>query len=233
MEHKILDHKAAKMLEIYAEERFKDGRSAQRLRLQLVLWVLRMKVLGSLKRLLDFSVAAVMLLLLSPLMGITALLVKWTSPGTIFFGQTRVGKYGTHFTCYKFRTMRLGTGEHQTHEVAADAVMKIGSLLRKTKIDELPQAWNILRRELSLVGPRPSLPSQSRLIEERRKRGVLSVRPGITGLAQINGIDMRDPVELARWDTRYIAQQSLLTDIRIIFATLIGRGQGDQVKPES
>ena len=129
--------------------------------------------------------------------------------------------------------MRLGTGEHQTHEVAADAVTKIGSLLRKTKIDELPQAWNILRRELSLVGPRPSLPSQSRLIEERHKRGVLSVRPGITGLAQINGIDMRDPVELARWDARYVAQQSLLTDIRIIFATLIGRGQGDQVKPES
>ena len=159
--------------------------------------------------------------------------IRADSRGGGIFAQQRIGRNGVPFTCYKFRTMRLGTGEHQTHEVAADAVTKIGSLLRKTKIDELPQAWNILRRELSLVGPRPSLPSQSRLIEERRKRGVLSVRPGITGLAQINGIDMRDPVELARWDTRYIAQQSLLTDIRIIFATLIGRGQGDQVKPES
>lgn len=89
MEHKILDHKAAKMLEIYAEERFKDGRSAQRLRLQLVLWVLRMKVLGSLKRLLDFSVAAVMLLLLSPLMSITALLVKWYSPSPSFWADSR------------------------------------------------------------------------------------------------------------------------------------------------
>ena len=174
MEHKILDHKAAKMLEIYAEERFKDGRSAQRLRLQLVLWVLRMKVLGSLKRLLDFSVAAVMLLLLSPLMSITALLVKWTSPGPIFFGQTRVGKYGTHFTCYKFRSMYTDAEERKAELMKfneADGpvfkmkndprITSVGRIIRKLSIDELPQLWNVLRGDMSLVGPRPPVPKEA------------------------------------------------------------------------
>lgn len=156
--------------------------------------------------------------------------IRADSEGPGIFAQQRIGRNGTPFTCYKFRTMRLGTAERGSHEVSAEAVTRIGRLLRKTKIDELPQAWNVLRRELTLVGPRPSLPSQSQLVSERSKRGILKVRPGITGLAQVNGIDMRDPVELARWDMRYLAQQSLLADTKIILATLLGSGQGDKVK---
>ena len=166
------------------------------------------------------------------LLAIVWIWIRIDSDGPGIYAQQRVGKYGNPFTCYKFRTMRLGTAQRGTHEISAEAVTKIGAVLRKTKIDELPQIWNIMRRELTLVGPRPCLPSQKELIEERIKRGVLKIRPGITGLAQINGIDMRDPVELARWDARYAAQQSFLIDAKIILATLLGRGQGDKVKSE-
>ncbi|MEZ4593307.1 MAG: sugar transferase [Chloroflexota bacterium] len=232
MEHKILDHKAAKMLEIYAEERFKDGRSVQRLRLQLVLWVLRMKVLGSLKRLLDFSVAAVMLLLLSPLMGITALLVKWTSPGPIFFGQTRVGKYGTHFTCYKFRSMYIDAEARKAELMKfneADGpvfkmkndprVTSVGRIIRKLSIDELPQLWNVLKGEMSLVGPRPPVPKEVAEYEFDQLRRLHTV-PGITGLQQVSG---RSNMDFTRWvelDLQYIAQQSFWNDIKILLKTI-------------
>ena len=93
--------------------------------------------------------------------------------------------------------------------------------MRKTKIDELPQVWNILRNEVSLIGPHPCLPVQDELIEARRSQGVFSVKPGISGLAQINGIDMSEPTTLARWDSRYIALRSLLLDLKITFATVI------------
>ncbi|MCB8974383.1 MAG: sugar transferase [Ardenticatenaceae bacterium] len=232
MEHKILDHKAAKMLEIYAEERFKDGRSAQRLRLQLVLWVLRMKVLGSLKRLLDFSVAAVMLLLLSPLMSITALLVKWTSPGPIFFGQTRVGKYGTHFTCYKFRSMYTDAEERKAELMKfneADGpvfkmkndprITSVGRIIRKLSIDELPQLWNVLRGDMSLVGPPPPLPKEVAEYNFDQLRRLHTI-PGITGLQQVSG---RSNMDFTRWvelDLQYIAQQSFWNDIKILFKTI-------------
>src|SRR5690606_23023583 len=127
------------------------------------------------------------------------------------------------------RTMKAGTVEAATNEVPAEAVTGIGRFLRRTKLDELPQVWNILRNEIGLVGPRPCLPVQTQLIEARRQRGVLSLKPGITGLAQVNGIDMSEPVRLARWDRRYLALQSLALDARIVLATARGRGQGDRV----
>lgn len=125
--------------------------------------------------------------------------------------------------------MKQGTAQAGTHEVSSAAVTKIGAFLRKTKIDELPQIWNIFRGELSLVGPRPCLPVQTELNEARHKLGVYEITPGITGLAQINGIDMSRPELLAQWDARYIAQQSLLLDLKIIIATFTGSGQGDLV----
>ncbi|WP_082549930.1 hybrid nucleoside-diphosphate sugar epimerase/sugar transferase [Mesorhizobium sp. Root157] len=159
-------------------------------------------------------------------------LVRILSPGPGIFAQQRVGRNGAVFTCYKFRTMHVGTVQAATDQVSANSVTRLGRLLRKTKLDELPQIWNILRNEISLIGPRPCLPIQTQLIEARRRRGVLRLKPGISGLAQVNGIDMREPETLARWDARYAALQSLLLDFRIIMATASGRGQGDKVKKD-
>jgi len=110
-----------------------------------------------------------------------------------------------------------------THQALASQVTPIGRRLRRWKLDELPQLWNVLRGDMSLVGPRPCLPTQAELIEERLKRGVLSVRPGITGLSQINGIDMSDPARLAEKDAQYVRDRSLLLDLRILFLTFFGR----------
>jgi lipopolysaccharide/colanic/teichoic acid biosynthesis glycosyltransferase len=156
-------------------------------------------------------------------------LIRLQSPGPGIFAQQRVGRDGCIFTCYKFRTMKQGTRQAATNLVSADAVTGLGAFLRRTKLDELPQIWNILRNEVGLIGPRPCLPVQVELIEERRKRGVLKLKPGISGLAQVNGIDMSEPVRLARWDARYGALQSLLLDLRVALATATGRGQGDRV----
>jgi lipopolysaccharide/colanic/teichoic acid biosynthesis glycosyltransferase len=156
--------------------------------------------------------------------------VKRDSDGPGLFGQPRVGRYGRVFTCWKFRTMQVGTAQTGTHEVAVSSVTKVGSFLRRTKIDELPQVWNILRGEIALIGPRPCLPVQTKLIEEREKRGVLSVLPGISGLAQVEGIDMSDPVRLAQRDADYVALRGVIPDIRIILHTARGNGRGDRVK---
>jgi lipopolysaccharide/colanic/teichoic acid biosynthesis glycosyltransferase len=156
-------------------------------------------------------------------------LIRFHSPGPGIFAQERVGRNGTIFTCYKFRTMHLGTVQAATNLVSAAAVTPLGRTLRKTKLDELPQVWNILRNEISLVGPRPCLPVQDELVEARRRRGVLRLKPGISGLAQINDIDMSDPQKLARWDARYMALQSLLLDLKIALATAKGGGRGDRI----
>lgn len=181
------------------------------------------------RRALDLSFALAVALLLWWLLGLIWLLVRVQSPGPGIFAQTRVGRNGAEFTCYKFRTMKTGTAQAATNEVPMEAVTRVGRFLRRTKLDELPQIWNILRNEISLVGPRPCLPVQMQLVEARRRRGVLSLKPGITGLAQVNGIDMSDPERLARWDARYLALQSLALDARILLATAKGRGQGDRV----
>lgn len=162
-----------------------------------------------------------------------ALLILWAlvrigSPGPGIFAQERVGLHGKTFTCYKFRTMQEGTIEAGTHEVSKASVTPIGGFLRRTKLDELPQVWNILKNEISLIGPRPSLPVQKELFNERQARSVFDVKPGISGLAQVNDIDMSDPIKLSVWDARYIALQSLSLDLKIIFETVRGSGQGDK-----
>ena len=156
-------------------------------------------------------------------------LVKYGSPGPGIFAQERVGRYGKTFICYKFRTMRQGTIQAGTHELSQASVTPIGRFLRRTKLDELPQVWNILKNDISLIGPRPGLPVQKDLFVAREAWGVFAVKPGISGLAQINDIDMSDPKKLAKWDARYIALQSLELDMQIVLATVSGRGQGDQI----
>lgn len=181
------------------------------------------------KRLIDVAVAIAVFAVLWWAMLLIWAVIRLQSPGPGIFAQTRVGTNGREFVYYKFRTMKLGTRQAGTHEISAAAITPFGRFLRATKLDELPQAWNILCNQMSLVGPRPCLPNQTALIEARDRLGVLKAKPGITGLAQINGIDMSDPERLARWDARYLALQSLGLDISIGLSTLLGRGQGDKV----
>ncbi len=185
---------------------------------------------GAVKRIVDLSFALFVIIFLWWVLVIAWLAVKFSSPGPAIFAQQRIGKRGRLFTCYKLRTMRAGTKQVGTHEVASNNITKVGRFLRKTKIDELPQIWNIFKNELSLVGPRPCLPVQEELIAERKKRGVLDIKGGITGWAQIQGVDMSDPRRLAKLDAEYINLRSIVLDTKIIFATLIGRGQGDKIR---
>jgi lipopolysaccharide/colanic/teichoic acid biosynthesis glycosyltransferase/uncharacterized protein YbjT (DUF2867 family) len=136
--------------------------------------------------------------------------------------QTRAGRDGRPFDMAKLRTMRKQAAEVPTHESSADEITPLGKILRSTKVDELPQALNILAGHMSLIGPRPSLMSQDDLIAERRARGVLKLRPGVTGYSQVRGADMRDPVGLAEMDSHYMKLRCLWLDLRIIIATLPG-----------
>jgi len=182
----------------------------------------------TIKRGLDLLFAVAVIGLLWWALLIVWALVKYGSPGPGIFTQERVGRYGKTFTCYKFRTMQQGTVQAGTHEVSQASVTPIGRVLRRTKFDELPQVWNILRNEISLIGPRPGLPVQRDLFDTRQAWGVFDVKPGISGLAQVNDIDMSDPEKLAEWDARYVALQSLMLDVKITFATVRGGGQGDK-----
>ncbi|MFZ2101477.1 MAG: sugar transferase [Oricola sp.] len=173
-----------------------------------------------LKRCMDLAFVAVVALLFWWLFILAWFAVKLTSPGPGLFAQSRVGRNEHVFTCYKFRTMRTGAPQAGTHEVPASHITSVGRLLRKTKIDELPQILNILRGEMSLVGPSPCLPSQTELLDWRRRLGVFRCRPGITGVAQVEGIDMSRPERLARIDARYCALRSLPLDIRLALATV-------------
>lgn len=179
-------------------------------------------------RLIDYAFALTILLGFWWVLLAAWVSVKSDSPGAGLFGQSRIGRHGKVFTCWKFRTMQVGTVQAGTHEVSSTSVTKVGAFLRRTKIDELPQVWNILRGEMSLIGPRPCLPVQTNLIEERQKLGVLDILPGISGLAQLEGIDMSNPVRLARRDAEYIALRSIFLDIRLILKTARGGGQGDR-----
>ncbi len=177
------------------------------------------------KRLLDVAVSALLLIPALPVLGLMAIIILLETPGNPFFGQTRLGRHERPFTIWKLRSMQTGTPQLGTHEVEPAALTRIGRFARRTKLDELPQLYNILRGDMSLVGPRPCLPNQTRVIVERRKADVFAARPGVTGLAQVNGIDMSRPEELAQFDRAYIDRQSLALDVRICLLTagLIGR----------
>jgi len=152
-------------------------------------------------RFLDFTASFFGILFLLPI-GLLLCIIGLFDTGSPLFLQTRVGKNKKPFTLIKFRTMRKDTQSVATHLVDKNAVTKYGAFLRKVKLDELPQLLNILKGDMSLVGARPNLFNQTELIEERDKRGVYSHLPGITGLAQINGIDMSTPVQLAEKDAK-------------------------------
>lgn len=149
--------------------------------------------------------------------------------GSPIFRQERVGRHKKPFTLVKFRTMRKDTASVASHLASSDAITSFGRFLRRSKLDELPQLWNVLKGEMSLVGPRPCLFNQQELIEEREQRGVLNARPGITGLAQVNDIDMSTPKLLAETDQAMLQSLTLGAYFKYIFMTVAGKGAGDRV----
>lgn len=235
-----LDEKAARMLEIYARQSFKNVRAIQQLRLRLVLWVIRNKIKLSLKRALDLTGGGLLLLVTAPIMFITAVLIKLESSGPILFQQERVGMWGEPFICYKFRSMYLDAEDRKAalmENNEADGpvfkikndprITRVGRVIRKLSIDELPQIMNVLKGDMSLVGPRPAVPKEVAQYEFDYL-GRLGAVPGITGLQQVSG---RSDLDFKRWvelDLQYISEQSLLKDIEILLKTIpavvTGRG---------
>lgn len=153
--------------------------------------------------------------------------------GSPLFRQERVGRQQKPFILVKFRTMTVDTASVASHLASSASITRLGAFLRKTKLDELPQLWNVLKGEMSLVGPRPGLFNQQELTEERASRGVFDVRPGITGLAQVSNIDMSTPQLLAATDQRMIRELTLAHYFKYIFMTVLGRGAGDRVRSSS
>jgi O-antigen biosynthesis protein WbqP len=182
------------------------------------------------KRAFDLLLAMLLAMPVAVVIVVLAVLIRLDSSGPALFAQPRIGRNGTPFTCLKLRTMHDGTPISPTHEAPASAVTRVGRFLRKTKLDELPQLWNIIRGEMSFVGPRPCLPMQSELTEARRRLGVLVLLPGITGVAQVKGIDMSDPQRLAETDREYLRTQSVMGDVGILVRTVLGGGRGDRTR---
>ena len=180
-------------------------------------------------RLFDIVLAATGLLLTLPFLLLLTVIGLFDT-GSPIFCQRRVGRNKQPFTLVKFRTMKKDTSQVASHLADASAITPFGGFLRKTKLDELPQLWNVLWGQMSLVGPRPCLFNQTELIAEREKRGVLNARPGITGLAQVNEIDMSTPELLAQTDARMLSKLTLRDYFKYIVMTVAGKGSGDRVK---
>lgn len=177
------------------------------------------------------SAAALGLMLIAPLLGALCLAIRLDSRGPALFRQKRVGRDGQEFVLLKLRTMKVGTPELPTDILQSqgyDPRTRLGKLIRRLSLDELPQLVNVLRGEMSLVGPRPALPTQETLNEKRRVAGVETLLPGITGWAQINGRDEIEEDEKVRLDVFYLEKRSIMMDMAILFQTfapvLSGKG---------
>lgn len=182
------------------------------------------------KRLLDLSVSIAALplaIVLSLVFGLLFLLASRENP---LFVQSRVGQYGQVFRLFKLRTMSSATKNVPTHQVSSADISPLGRVMRAIKVDELPQLYNVLMGEMSLVGPRPCLPSQHELINERLRLGVYDAKPGITGYAQVRGIDMSIPVELALADQTYLREETVMLDFSLLLQTIAGQGSGDKTR---
>lgn len=173
------------------------------------------------KRTFDIVSSGLGMLVLSPLIAGSALAVRLTSPGPVIFRQRRVGRGKRLFDIYKFRTMRVDTPSLPSHMLDASQWMTpVGGVMRRLSLDELPQLWNIFRGDMSVVGPRPALWSQFDLVAERDRYGANSVRPGLTGWAQINGRDELTIERKAELDGEYVRRRGVLFDLRCFLGTL-------------
>jgi O-antigen biosynthesis protein WbqP len=185
----------------------------------------------SVLRLLDVLLAGLGLLMLWPVLLVLCVL-GWLDTRSPLFMQERVGRHQRPFVLVKLRTMRVGTASVASHLASSSAITPLGALLRRTKLDELPQLWNVLLGDMSLVGPRPGLFNQHELTAARDAHGVFAARPGITGLAQVNGIDMSTPELLAQTDAQMLRELNIESYFKFILLTVTGKGFGDRVKPK-
>lgn len=176
------------------------------------------------KNIIDFILSLIASIILLPFFCIFAIIIKLESKGPIFFKQKRIGKDKKEFYIYKFRTMRTDTPKDMPTHMLKDAesyITKSGKVFRKTSIDELPQIINILKGQMSIIGPRPALWNQYDLIKERDKYNANSIRPGLTGWAQVNGRDELEIPIKAKFDGEYVEKMSLLFDTKIFLKTII------------
>ena len=180
-------------------------------------------------RLIDILASFIGLIILSPFILIIAIILFFEH-GKALFIQTRVGRNQAQFRLVKFRSMSPKAANLPTHEISANLITKTGKFIRATKLDELPQLWNVLKGEMSVVGPRPCLPTQEDLIQEREALGVFSLRPGITGPSQVKNIDMSTPKKLALEDSQMVGNLTLFSYLKYVLMTITGSGQGDKVR---
>ena len=176
----------------------------------------------------DYLLSFALLIFIWPLL-IFIYLVIFVEIGSPLFVQKRVGKNKEIFNLFKFRTMKIGTPSIDSHKINSTYITNTGKILRKLKLDELPQLINVLKGEMSLVGPRPNLPIQLELIVEREKYNLYRFKPGITGLSQINNIDMSNPQLLAESDHKMMKNINQISYFKYLFRTLIGKGKGDAI----
>lgn len=175
------------------------------------------------KRAFDFLLSACGLLVLLIPIALIALVVYIDDPGSVIFSQRRVGKNGEQFRIYKFRTMKMDAPKYMATQDVDDPdkyITRVGHILRKLSLDEIPQLFNVLKGDMSLVGPRPLIPGEETIHTLRNRFGVYTVRPGVTGLAQINGRDAVSLVDKVRWDVKYVETIGLWNDVKILFATI-------------
>lgn len=180
-------------------------------------------------RTLDILLSTMGIIILSPIFIFVYILIYFDNRSPLFF-QERVGIKQKVFILIKFRSMKISTNNCATHLVDPRKITNLGKFLRKTKLDELPQLWNVLKGDMSMIGPRPCLITQKELIKNRIKYNLYSIKPGITGIAQINRIDMSDPELLAKIESKMIIRYNLFFYFYYIILTLLGLGSGDRVK---
>lgn len=179
------------------------------------------------KRLVDVAAAVLSAPFFVPLCLVLMLIIRLESRGNPLFVQRRMGRHQRPFRMFKLRTMAANTGDHPSHIAGDRTITRVGRWLRRLKLDELPQLINVATGAMSLVGPRPCLPTQSELIAEREARGLFAFAPGITGPAQLAGIDMSEPRRLAEAEAAYFGKSSFVQDMQMILRTVTGGGKGD------
>lgn len=173
------------------------------------------------KRLIDILASLGVLIFLSPILIIIALIIWLQDFGPIIFKHKRVGKGGKLFDFYKFRSMPVGTPNVQSHETKKLTITPFGKFIRRSNLDEIPQLYNILKGDMSLIGPRPPIPTQTNLIELRKENGALNCKPGLTGLAQVNSYDYMPETEKAKWDGIYAKELNFALDVKIVLKTFL------------